>query len=730
MVRAQLEAHLTIDAQQRIVDLDHGAEALLGVTREEAQQRRCYEVVGGRDAAERPVCGPDCPGVSAIRQGRLSGGAVLHLGRGTRSRRVRCRLTALPVMTGGAFVSLSPHQEPSGVEGQSVGSSAAPGVLEQLAALAAITTALSADTLEAGLERSLEFISEATGAEAADLFLSEPGGLGAVLTSHRGPFRRAFCQLVRFERGEGFPGLVLVTGAPLLSHRLQGEPRYLRQQVKDAGFQAYVCVPLHHHGEVLGSIGLAFRDATVEAVERARDFLVLVGGPIGMAVQATLAEAYAAAVDVDLYGAGLEANLEGLTRRMMVASGADAGEAQLLEAGTATRATTIVSVGALPAATRTLPTCALQDCPAIVRGRCEVLYGRPESWPAPCRSGHAAGGLRLCVPLLSHGAVFGLVRLWRRQRGNEPPSRDLVMVETLASSGSRLVAEERLRGDAEKRSHELYRWLLTAASEPPPAQQETAPHLSVRCFGSFELRVDGAPVLPRAVGRKKALTLLKVLLTHHGRPVTKDALIESLWPGGDPATKTSQLYVLVHELRRLLEPPTCGEPVHVLTDADRYRFEPSGAARIDLWEFRALAELGVNCHEQGDAARAVAAFEAAVALYRGDFMADEPYADWCQQERELLRETCLELLQRLAALTAAAAEWDRSVRFLRTAVDLDPLRERNHRELMQALWAVGRRDEAVRQYHLCQGLLRRELGVPPLTETKRLFEQIRLRPSP
>lgn len=634
-------------------------------------------------------------------------------------------------LDGGAEVLLGATRTQEEAGQQSAGPPTAPGTVNPLAALASITTALSVDGLEAGLERSLELIRETTGAEVADLFLSEPGGLGAVLTSHKGPFRRAFCQLVRFDRGEGFPGLVLASGAPLLSDRLQGDPRYLRQQVKDAGFKAYVCAPLHHHGEVLGAVGLAFRNAAVDAVEQARDFLILVGGPIGTAVQATLAGASAAALDVDLIGAGLEANLEDLARRMMLASGADAGEARLLEpASGATGTRTTVSVGAGPVARRTLPPCAPEECPAIVQGRCEVLYGSSETWPAPCRSRHTAGGLRLCVPLLSHGAVFGLVSLWRRERGNEPPGRDLVMVETLASSGSRLVAGERLRGDAEQRSRELHRWLLVAPGEPPRAEPRVAPHLSMRCFGSFELLVDGAPVLPHAFGRKKALTLLKVLLTHHGRPVTKDALIEALWPGGDPATKTSQLYVLVHELRRLVEPSRMDEPTVIVTDADRYRFEPSGTARIDAWEFRALAELGFKSDEQGDAPKAMAAFEAAVALYRGDYMDDEPYADWCQQERELLRETCLELLQRLAALTAAAAEWGRSVRFLRTAVEVDPLRERNHRELMQALWVVGRRDEAVRQYHVCEGLLRRELGVPPLAETKRLLEQIRLRPRP
>lgn len=754
-----LEARLTIDAQQRIVEWDHGAEALLGISLQEAQQRRCFEVVDGRDAAGKRVCGPDCPGITAIRHGRLSSGASLSVGSGAAVRRVRCRLTALPSPTGGAIVSLSADMGSASTAEASTDEQSAPAVIDRLAALAAITTSLSAETLEVSLERSLEIISGATGAEVAELFLSEPGGSGTVLTCHRGPFRRAFGQTVRFDRGEGFPGRVLASGETLLSHRLKHDPRYLRRQVKDAGFDAYVCAPLHHHRDVVGSVGLAFRNGSAAEIERARDFLLWVGGPIGTAVQASLAETVTHASNADLDDTGPEARLEALAKLMMQATGADAGEAQLLPRRAAapsgdapgTAWTTKVRLGTLPEASRPGQTCSLEACPVVARGRGEVLHGRPDSWPAPCRGNYGAGGLRLCVPLVSHASVVGLVKLWRKELGNQPPGRDLVTVETIARSTAMLLAEEQQRSKAEQRSDELYRWLVDAqgramnddADANDPAWQRVAdvpmrsrgratptPHLSVRCFGSFELRVDGVPVLPRAVGRKKTLTLLKILLTQPGRPVPKDALIEWLWPDGDPDTKARQLHVLVHDLRRLLEPHVQGEPTHVLTDADRYRFEASQTAHVDVIAFRTLAEFALGRHEAGDSARAMAAAESAVALYRGDLMEDEPYADWCRLEREQLRETCLELLQLSAALAGERQEWDTCLRYLRAAVRIEPLREWNHRQLMHALWAAGRRDEAVQQYHLCEDLLRRELGVRPLPETSRLLEQIRVRPAP
>jgi len=213
--------------------------------------------------------------------------------------------------------------------------------------------------------------------------------------------------------------------------------------------------------------------------------------------------------------------------------------------------------------------------------------------------------------------------------------------------------------------------------------------------------------------------------------VPKDTLIDYLWPENPLKVRTSQFYVLVHELRRLLEPPDAkGSWLFVRNEGDRYYFNWHAPCRIDVREFEAIAAVGRKAEAEGDAAAAIAAYEAAADLYRGDFMEDEPFADWCQWERERLREAYLEMLQRLAALWGGSGAWERSVRVLRAALRVDPLREEVHRALMHALWASGRRAEAVRQYQVCRELLLRELDVAPLPETKHLLERIRARPMP
>ena len=56
----------------------------------------------------------------------------------------------------------------------------------------------------------------------------------------------------------------------------------------------------------------------------------------------------------------------------------------------------------------------------------------------------------------------------------------------------------------------------------------------------------------------------------------------------------------------------------------------------------------------GDPAGAAADYERALALYQGDFLADDPYEDWPVTTRESLLLAYLDVLDRLGEFTAAA----------------------------------------------------------------------------
>jgi tetratricopeptide (TPR) repeat protein len=60
---------------------------------------------------------------------------------------------------------------------------------------------------------------------------------------------------------------------------------------------------------------------------------------------------------------------------------------------------------------------------------------------------------------------------------------------------------------------------------------------------------------------------------------------------------------------------------------------------------------------------------------------------------------------------------------------LDPLQEAVHRTLMRLYGRQGRRGAALKQYQVCVGVLRRELGTEPEAETRKLYQELLRRPA-
>ncbi len=320
----------------------------------------------------------------------------------------------------------------------------------------------------------------------------------------------------------------------------------------------------------------------------------------------------------------------------------------------------------------------------------------------------------LCVPVRSSEGVIGALNIAARHTSLNLDRGLRLLNWASAPLGTLLQAAS------------LERQLRETISAPcPQAGAAVSPNgafLDIHCLGSFQLFRQGALMTPDMVPRRGALAVLKILLIHRGRRVPRELLAELLWPEATPRAGANRLHLLIHTLRKLVEPaPRTQRWAFICNDGDRYYFSGGAPYRLDIEDFQSSFELGRQRERGGDATGAIAAYEAAAALYRGDFLEDEPYAEWAWEERERLRETHLALLARLATLNAQRGSLEQSANWYRQSLRIDPLREENHRALMSVLWQAGRRDEAFRQYAACRTVLRQELDVAPLPETEQLY---------
>lgn len=203
---------------------------------------------------------------------------------------------------------------------------------------------------------------------------------------------------------------------------------------------------------------------------------------------------------------------------------------------------------------------------------------------------------------------------------------------------------------------------------------------------------------------RKATALIAYLAVT-GQPQARDSLAALLWPDAETERARGALRRTLSTLRTGLG----GDELRV--DGTRIAVDDE-AIDLDVRRFRELAANG--------------RLDDAVTAYTGDFLAgftlrdSADFDEWQAEQAEGLRRELAGVLERLAS----SQEPGRAITYAKRWLELDPLHEPAHRALMRIHARAGDRVSALRQFHECERILDRELGVGPLAETVRLARAI------
>jgi DNA-binding SARP family transcriptional activator len=261
------------------------------------------------------------------------------------------------------------------------------------------------------------------------------------------------------------------------------------------------------------------------------------------------------------------------------------------------------------------------------------------------------------------------------------------------------------------------------------ALENTTPaSLEIHVLGPFRVLVDGSAVEGRRWSRRKPQLLVKVLALQPHRQLHRERLMELLWPELDAEAAANNLHKTIHLARHALEPElkSAAESRFILSQGQQVALRAPGGLLVDAEEFERRAAAAKRTGEAEE-------YEAALALYAGDLLPEEPYEDWAAARREQLRGQYQELLMKLALLYEARGEFEGGVAQWKRLLDCDPPNEEAHRRLMSLYAQTGDRRRALRQYEQCRDTLRRELEAEPEPATVELHERIiagRLPPLP
>jgi len=224
------------------------------------------------------------------------------------------------------------------------------------------------------------------------------------------------------------------------------------------------------------------------------------------------------------------------------------------------------------------------------------------------------------------------------------------------------------------------------------------PRLAILALGPTLLVRDGrrldGPWCKRRPGR-----LLKLLVARRGHTASVDEIAEGLWPGAAYGAGANVRYH-VHVLRRVLEPGREGG-----CESSLIRCRDGGYA-LDTARVELDADEFERALSTGETARALE-------LYRGEFLADEPYAAWAHPERQRLHELACAALRQTVEARLAEGDTPGARAALARLADMQPYDEDVHRELIAFELSRGRRSDALRRYTAFSHRLRETFGEEP-----------------
>jgi len=243
------------------------------------------------------------------------------------------------------------------------------------------------------------------------------------------------------------------------------------------------------------------------------------------------------------------------------------------------------------------------------------------------------------------------------------------------------------------------------------------PLLRLLSFGAFEVHIGDTVLAGSGWAPQKARFLL-ACLGHTRRPTPQELLVEQFWPDSAPGRGLKNLYQALTDIRQAVDP--LPDPIEregsLLKVSEDYPFWS------DVEEFESALD---ESRKTNDPQAARELMYDALRLYRGPFLEDCPL-EWAETQRRDLELKHTQLLEKLMDCCHHLGRHREVVSLCSQLLDQDRCHQTANQLLMEAHIALGRPEEAVRQYQRAEAALANEFGMEPSIELFKSLQKAKL----
>ncbi|MHC0037117.1 BTAD domain-containing putative transcriptional regulator [Pseudoneobacillus sp. C159] len=254
---------------------------------------------------------------------------------------------------------------------------------------------------------------------------------------------------------------------------------------------------------------------------------------------------------------------------------------------------------------------------------------------------------------------------------------------------------------------------------------ESHPGYSIRILslGPFRVWLGEKELTEKDWQRDKAKELFQLFITHPKQTFTKEEITQTLWPALDKQSGDRDFKVAMNALNNTLEPhrKARSTPFFIIRDGSSYGLNPVAAIELDTILFQDWIEAGLN---ETNRDKMKQYLEKSLRIYKGDYLPERRYEDWCISKREKLLVLFLRGAEKMAQLYVQNENYDLAIGWCEQILERDRTWEEAYRLLMYCYYRKNNRPKAMKWYEKCIEILEEELGVSPLEPTKHMYDMI------
>lgn len=250
-------------------------------------------------------------------------------------------------------------------------------------------------------------------------------------------------------------------------------------------------------------------------------------------------------------------------------------------------------------------------------------------------------------------------------------------------------------------------------------------HLRIYCFGRFRVYrpYETEEIPAKEWGSAKAKQILACLVVKDVKRIglTRDKLVDAIWPEIDPQSLGNTFHVTLSHLRKAIE-----------TEKGEYLTSQTGVYRLN-WEGRVWSDVGefLSCLDNAQRFQKEQKFhvmdleyQRAAELYSSNLLEDL-YERWAEEVRDEFRGKYHVVFWRLARSAWEKSDYEKCIHYLQSLLLSDPADEEAHRMIMLSYGLLGSRTAAIRQFKVCEDSLKRYLDIEPEPDTLSLHKKIK-----